>query len=123
MGPNTQGPQDHIELEVEKYSLHMPSKVHLEGPSGDHPQAQLPEDLGKHSHPHPGQRVITVQAVPTLEKPFPALYHVTEGTRGALGETSTGRHPKALRGPSGWTGRQATFSGPRIQICEQNSAQ
>ena len=86
MGPNTQGPQDHIELEVEKYSLHMPSKVHLEGPSGDHPQTQLPEDLGKHSHPHPGQRMITVQAVPTLEKPLPAPYHVTEGTRGELWE-------------------------------------
>ena len=60
MGPTTQGPQDHIELEVEKYSLHMPSKVHLEGPSGDHPQAQLPEGWGKHSHPHPGEKVIAM---------------------------------------------------------------
>ena len=107
MGPNTQGPQDHIELEVEKYSLHMPSKVHLEGPSGDHPQTQLSEDLGKHSHPHPGQRMITVQAVPTLEKPLPAPYHVTEGTRGSSGRNLNWQTSKSPQRPL-WLDRKTS---------------
>ncbi|OWK07104.1 hypothetical protein Celaphus_00017180 [Cervus elaphus hippelaphus] len=40
-----------------------------------------------------------MQAAPTLERPCPAPYHVTEGTRGALRGTSTGNTQKPSEAP------------------------
>ena len=60
--------------------------------------------------------MITIQAVPTLESTCPASYQAAEKTWGGSGRNLNWKHPEALRGPSDWTGRQATFSGSHIHL-------
>ena len=64
--------------------------------SGDHPKTKLTKGSGNHSHPHPRDKVITIQAVPILESTCPAPYQATQKTQGLWEEPQleTSRSPQ-----------------------------
>ena len=58
--------------------------------SGYHSTALLTKGLGKPPQPHAGEKLVTMEAVPPLERPLPLPSQVTEEARGALGGRTPG---------------------------------
>ncbi|CAM9119755.1 unnamed protein product [Rangifer tarandus platyrhynchus] len=67
--------------------------------SGYHSTALLTKGLGKPPQPHAGEKLVTMEAVPPLERPLPVPSQVTEEARGALGGRAPGDTHKPPEAP------------------------
>ncbi|CAN0457804.1 unnamed protein product [Rangifer tarandus platyrhynchus] len=67
--------------------------------SGYHSTALLTKGLGKPPQPHAGEKLVTMEAVPPLERPLPVPSQVTEEAQGALGGRAPGDTHKPPEAP------------------------